>query len=145
MDDASVVAGSKAMTGRAPAKRSGFDPRGDMGPRPSASLLQAGDLQLDCEHRRAYVKNKLIALAPNEMNLLRCLLEARGQVASRALLYEKIANSGRARLPKLQSVDMHIKRLRQKLGDVGKSILTVRNVGYRFEVCREWIDQDIVR
>jgi DNA-binding response OmpR family regulator len=136
MDDHSVITDSesKTVTGRT-------GPR----PRPSAGLLQAGELQLDCEHRRAYVKDKPIALAPNEMNLLRCLLEARGQVASRALLYEKISNSGRARLPKLQSVDMHIKRLRQKLGEVGKSILTVRNVGYRFEVCREWIDQDIVR
>jgi DNA-binding response OmpR family regulator len=113
--------------------------------RRTPGMLQAGELQLDCEHRRAYVNDKLIALAPNEMNLLKCLLEARGQVASRELLYEKISSANRARLPKLQSVDMHIKRLRQKLGPIGKSIITVRSVGYRFEICREWIDQDIVR
>lgn len=135
------------MSTRPQAKRPAFDipQESSTARRTPASFLQAGEIRLDCDHRRAYVNDKPVALAPNEVSLLRCLLEARGQVASRAELYDKISNPTRTRLPKLQSVDMHIKRLRQKLGTTGKSIITVRNVGYRFEVCREWINQDIVR
>jgi DNA-binding response OmpR family regulator len=104
-------------------------------------VINAGSLQLDCERQCAVINDKSIPLAPVELSLLRCLLEARGRVISRTLLFEKISTPGRARLPKLQTVDVHIKRIRQKLGIVGNSIITVRNVGYRFEVCLEWINQ----
>ncbi|TAL00236.1 MAG: winged helix family transcriptional regulator [Rhodospirillaceae bacterium] len=105
-------------------------------------VLNAGSLQLDHRRRCAIINDKMVALAPNELSLLRCLLEARGRVVSRALLFENITAPGRTRLPKLQSVDVHIKRIRQKLGPAGHSIITVRNVGYRFEICREWINQE---
>jgi len=105
------------------------------------AVLEAGALVLDAEHRCVHVDNATITLAPIELNLLRCLLDAKGRVASRQQLFETISSPGRKRQPKLQSVDVHIKRLRQKLGDVGRAIITVRNVGYRFEICRQWIDQ----
>ena len=105
-------------------------------------VINAGNLQLDCQRRHALVNDKNIALAPVEVSLLRCLLEAKGRIVTRTLLFQKIPNPGRARPPKLQSMDVHIKRLRRKLGIAGHSIVTVRNVGYRFEICQEWINQD---
>ena len=108
---------------------------------PALNVIKAGNFQLDCDLKCVFINNKTIPLAPNEIRLLRYLLEARGRVVPRISLFQRITNPSRVRIPKLQSVDMHIKRLREKLGTDGKSIITVRNVGYRVEICPEWIDR----
>ncbi|MFL5517549.1 MAG: helix-turn-helix domain-containing protein, partial [Gemmatimonadales bacterium] len=65
-----------------------------------------------------------------EFKLLITLAERRGRVQSRAHLLQTVWDAA----PDIQTrtVDMHVQRLRTKLGDAGKLIETVRGFGYRF-------------
>ena len=70
-----------------------------------------------------------VELTFKEFELLRCLMANEGIALSRDKLLEQVWGfdyNGESR-----TVDMHIKSLRQKLGDSGKLIKTVRNVGYK--------------
>jgi two-component system phosphate regulon response regulator PhoB len=71
-----------------------------------------------------------VDLTPIEYRLLLTLLERRGRVQSRPRLLESVWQAQ----PDLQTrtVDMHVKRLRTKLGAAGEMIETVRGFGYRF-------------
>jgi two-component system phosphate regulon response regulator PhoB len=71
-----------------------------------------------------------IELTATEFKLLRALIEREGRVQSRAQLLETVWQAH----PDMQTrtVDMHVQRLRQKLGAAGDSIETVRGAGYRF-------------
>jgi two-component system, OmpR family, phosphate regulon response regulator PhoB len=71
-----------------------------------------------------------LALTPTEYRLLVTLLERRGRVQSRRQLLET-AWDIHARI-ETRTVDMHVQRLRTKLGDAGDLIETVRGFGYRF-------------
>ena len=70
-------------------------------------------------------------LTLKEFELLRLFLLHPGRVYSRDQLLEKIW--GGDYLGETRTVDMHIKTLRQKLGESGAKIRTVRNVGYVIE------------
>jgi two-component system phosphate regulon response regulator PhoB len=77
-----------------------------------------------------------VNLTPTEFRLLLALLERRGRTQSRKRLLEKAwdvesAVSGRVQT---RTVDMHVRRLRAKLGDVGSWIQTARGFGYRLKV-----------
>lgn len=65
--------------------------------------------------------------------LRRSLIEARGRVLSRELLLDRVWGYARAGKIESRTVDVHVRRLRQKLGAEGRRILAVKNVGYRFE------------
>lgn len=70
-------------------------------------------------------------LTIKEYDLLRCLMQNEGAVLTRDRLMDKVWStdfSGESR-----TVDMHIKTLRQKLGEAGAQIKTVRSVGYKIE------------
>ncbi|PYP48631.1 MAG: hypothetical protein DMD42_00715 [Gemmatimonadetes bacterium] len=71
-----------------------------------------------------------IELTATEFKLLRTLIEREGRVQSRAQLLESVWQAH----PDIQTrtVDMHVQRLRQKLGKAGDCIETVRGAGYRF-------------
>jgi len=71
-----------------------------------------------------------ILLTATEFKLLRTLLEREGRVQSRAQLLETVWHAQ----PDIRTrtVDMHLQRLRRKLGSVGSWIETVRGAGYRF-------------
>ncbi len=74
---------------------------------------------------------KLLDLTAMEFDLLRTLAEHRGLVLSREQLMEKVWETNF--FDDLRVVDVHIGHLRQKLGDVGSLIATVRGAGYRFD------------
>ena len=83
------------------------------------------------ERHMVYVDNKGIELTYKEYELLRLLMRNAGIVLSREMIMERVWDTefeGESR-----TVDMHIKTLRQKLGDAGSRIRTVRNVGYVIE------------
>lgn len=92
-------------------------------------LFTAGSLAVDVKRRAVTVDGEPVILTYKEFELLRYLLENRGVVLSRDQILTKIWDynySGETR-----TVDVHIRTLRQKLGDAGALIETVRGVGYR--------------
>jgi len=93
--------------------------------------LGAGDISINIEKHNVYVKNEQVVLTLKEFELLKFLLENVGIVLTRDRLLEHIWGydfDGETR-----TVDVHIRTLRQKLGEAGNIIETVRGVGYRIQ------------
>ena len=93
-------------------------------------VLRAGPLVVYVEANRVTVDGTDVQLTPKEYALLVCLLERRGRTQSRRGLLETVWDTT-AEI-ETRTVDMHIGRLRSKLGPAGESIETVRGFGYRF-------------
>ncbi len=100
-------------------------PAGATGP-----LLRAGRIAIDRGAHSVTVNGTAVPLTPIEYRLLLLLVERRGRVQSRPQLLESVWESQ----PDIQTrtVDMHVQRLRAKLGAAGEAIETVRGFGYRF-------------
>ncbi len=96
----------------------------------AGSTLAAGPVTVDRAAHRAMVDGEELQLTSTEYKLLLTLLERRGRVQTRPQLLETVWEAQ----PDIQTrtVDMHIQRLRSKLGEHGKLIETVRGFGYRF-------------
>ena len=94
-----------------------------------ADLLQIGPIRIDRAAHRVAIANDEVELTPTEYKLLITLAERRGRVQARGHLLETVWEAA----PDIQTrtVDMHIQRLRTKLGDAGDLIETVRVFGYR--------------
>ncbi len=95
--------------------------------------LAVGGIALDSATHRATVSGQPLTLTPKEFDLLRALLEARGRVLSREHLLDRVWGYARAGEIESRTVDVHVRRLRAKLGAEGERILTVKNVGYRLD------------
>lgn len=96
----------------------------------SGGRLAAGPITVDQGAHRVTVHGKEVELTATEFKLLQRLLERHDRVQSRTRLLESVWQAQ----PDIQTrtVDMHVQRLRAKLGDAGDWIETVRGVGYRF-------------
>ncbi len=95
------------------------------------SVLDVGEIELNHERHTVTVSGKPVELTFKEYELLRYLMANKNIVLSRDAIVLKVWGTefeGESR-----TVDMHIKTLRQKLGDAGSRIRTVRNVGYVIE------------
>ena len=92
------------------------------------SQLTVGGIRLDNERRLVLAGDKAVELTFKEYELLRYLMINAGIVLSRESIMRFVW--GTEFEGETRTVDMHIKTLRQKLGDYGKQIGTVRNVGY---------------
>ncbi|HXF94864.1 MAG TPA: response regulator transcription factor [Gemmatimonadales bacterium] len=92
--------------------------------------LAAGPLTLDPQAHRVTVDGRDVELTATEFKLLRTLMERAGRVQSRSHLLQVVWQAQ----PDIQTrtVDMHVQRLRAKLGKAAGYIATVRGVGYRF-------------
>ncbi len=97
----------------------------------SGAPLAVGGITLDGATHQATVSERPLTLTPKEFDLLRALLEARGRVLSREFLLDRVWGYARAGEIESRTVDVHVRRLRAKLGPEGERILTVKNVGYR--------------
>ncbi len=96
----------------------------------SGKVIQFGDLRIDIERHQVWVRKKSVQLTSIEFKLLVALASSRGRVKSREKLLDQVwgyTYEGYAR-----TVDTHILRLREKLGNAGEYIETLRGVGYRF-------------
>jgi two-component system OmpR family response regulator len=105
--------------------------QGRAGPRSDA--VAVGRLRLDPAGRRATLDGEELALTGYEFDLLRALAEQAGRILSREQLMERVRGSADEAFDR--SIDVHVSRLRQKLGDDPKRprlIKTVRGVGYVF-------------
>ena len=91
---------------------------------------QFGDLSIDVESHEVQVNKDQIDLTALEFRLLRQLVDRRGRVQSRDQLLSDVW--GYSSEVTTRTVDTHIKRLREKLGPMGKYVQTIRGVGYKF-------------
>ncbi|HEY2064791.1 MAG TPA: response regulator transcription factor [Gemmatimonadaceae bacterium] len=91
--------------------------------------ISVGPLEIDCDAHVVRVSGAPVELTPTEFKLLLTLAERRGRVQARAHLLQTVWEAA----PDIQTrtVDMHVQRLRAKLGDAGDLIETVRGFGYR--------------
>ncbi|HET8989884.1 MAG TPA: response regulator transcription factor [Acidimicrobiales bacterium] len=108
--------------------------RGAREPAPPAAEIAAGDLRMDLDARRLYVRGEEVKLRKKEFALLRLLLENPGRVLTREVLIDRVWGSDY--VGDTKTLDVHIKRLRTLIERDPKSperITTVRGVGYRFE------------
>ena len=91
---------------------------------------QFGELKIDVDSHEVFVNDERVNLTALEFKLLRQLVDRRGRVQSRDQLLSDVW--GYSSDVTTRTVDTHIKRLREKLGDMGKYIQTIRGVGYKF-------------
>lgn len=96
-------------------------------------VRRVGDLEVDETRHRAAVKGKPVELTAKEFSLLVALMRANGRVLSREQLLEGVWGYSSAAEIESRTVDVHIRRLREKLGPEAARIVTVKGVGYRFE------------
>ena len=88
-----------------------------------------GDLTVNRKRHEVFVKGEAVTLTKKEFDMLCCLLENKGMVLTRDQLLNQIWGydfDGENR-----TVDVHIRTLRQKLGDCGTYIETIRGIGYK--------------
>ena len=93
------------------------------------NVISIADVEIDKDAHAVTLKGSPVELTATEYKLLLTLAERRGRVQSRAQLLEIVWESA----PDIQTrtVDMHVQRLRAKLGAAGELIETVRGFGYR--------------
>ena len=91
---------------------------------------QFGDLRMDIDSHEVFVNNEEVFLTALEFKLLKQLVDRRGRVQSRDQLLADVW--GYSSDVTTRTVDTHIKRLREKLGVIGKYVQTIRGVGYKF-------------
>ena len=99
--------------------------------RPPGPQLAFRRIRVDAAGRQAWADGALLDLTALEFDLLQTLAEHRGLVLSREQLLEKVW--GTTFYGDLRVVDVHIGHLRQKLGEAGALVATVRGAGYRFD------------
>jgi phosphate regulon transcriptional regulator PhoB len=95
--------------------------------------LSAGSISLDAARHAVTVAGQPVELTPKEFDLLHALLESAGRVLSREHLLNRVWGYAHADAIESRTVDVHIRRLRAKLGAEERRIATVKGVGYRFE------------
>jgi phosphate regulon transcriptional regulator PhoB len=106
------------------------------GPDQPTPVLSVGPVTLDPARHAVSLDGRAVALTPKEFDLLQALLDAAGRVLSREYLLNRVWGYARADVIESRTVDVHVRRLRAKLGDAGTRIATVKSVGYRFETDR---------
>lgn len=98
-------------------------------PEQAGERVQVGDLVLDSETHRVTFQDQLLKLGPTEFKLLNHFMHNPERVHSRGQLLDKVW--GDHVYIEERTVDVHIKRLREALGEAGSLVETVRGAGYR--------------
>ena len=95
-----------------------------------STLVEFGVLRLDREAHRVWVSAREVELTALEFRFLTTLYDRKNRVQSRDTLLRDVWGSDSDVTSR--TVDTHVKRLREKLGEAGEYVETVRGVGYRF-------------
>jgi two-component system phosphate regulon response regulator PhoB len=96
----------------------------------SGTVIVFGPLRIDSGTHVVTIDGEPVELTATEYRLLLTLVERRGRVQTRSQLLESVWNANPDILTR--TVDMHVRRLRAKLGAAGELVETVRGFGYRF-------------
>lgn len=126
-DTEELVARLKALQRRHPANK-------------SSRVLKAGDIEMNLDRWVVAIAGNTVNLTVKEYRLLQELLEAKGRVLSRDTLLERVWGHEKGLDIHTRTVDVHMSRLRTKLGEAGNHIITVRNIGYRIDIAPDWIN-----
>jgi DNA-binding response OmpR family regulator len=109
---------------------------------PSLKEIRSGEVVIDEDSYTAKIKGRSLDLTFKEFELLKYLAQHPGRVFSRSQLLQEIW--GYDYFGGTRTVDVHIRRLRSKLGPEFESVIdTVRNVGYRFSTSNNPVTADI--
>lgn len=98
-------------------------------PESAGGAVKIGQLQLDADTYRVSWQDKPLKVGPTEFKLLQYLMRHPERVHTRGMLLDKVW--GDHVYIEERTVDVHVKRLRESLGDAGTMIETVRGAGYR--------------
>ena len=98
-------------------------------PEQASDVVRIGGLQLDGSTHRVSFNDQAIKLGPTEFKLLNYLMHHAERVHSRSQLLDRVW--GDHVFIEERTVDVHVKRLREALGEAGNMVETVRGVGYR--------------
>jgi two-component system, OmpR family, response regulator CpxR len=106
------------------------------GETPVPEVIRVGDVELDPATRSVQHRGKPVELTSVEFGLLQVLLREAGRVVTREALVDEVL--GRKFSPFDRSIDMHVSKVRKKLGDSGSEdyIKTIRGAGYIFALAR---------
>ena len=112
--------------------------RAGVGEMPVPDVIKVGDVELDPARRSVHHRGKSVELTSVEFGLLQVLLREAGRVVTREALVDEVL--GRKFSPFDRSIDMHVSKVRKKLGDGDSDtedhIKTVRGAGYIFAAAR---------
>ncbi len=95
-------------------------------------IVKAGSLEIDLDRYTVTIRKRAVELTPKEFDLLKALVLAKGRVLTREYLLDRVWGYERASEIESRTVDVHVRRLREKLGPEAARIVTVKSVGYRF-------------
>jgi phosphate regulon transcriptional regulator PhoB len=98
----------------------------------TSDMFEVGELKVYLNMHRVLCKNKEISLTPTEYKLLEAFIKVKGRVLSRTDLLDIVW--GMDYYGETRTVDVHIKRLRDKLGVCSNLIETVKGTGYRLKL-----------
>ena len=93
--------------------------------------LAVGPLRMDRQQHQLWVSGAKVMLTPLEFRLLSLLMTRKGRIQSRKALLTDVWEGNTS--VQIRTVDVHIKRLREKLGSAGNMLETVRGMGYRIQ------------
>jgi DNA-binding response OmpR family regulator len=96
---------------------------------PVEAALVIGELEIDRARHTVRVRGEPVHLTAKEFALLLALVEADGRVLSRQTLLESVW--GYSYAEGTRTVDVHVRRLREKLPDLARRLITVKSLGYR--------------
>ncbi len=99
----------------------------------SNAVQKVGGLEVDEGKHQVSVQGAVVELTVKEFDLLCALIKANGRVLNRDQILETVWGYSNAVDIESRTVDVHIRRLREKLGTEQARIVTVKGVGYRFE------------
>ncbi len=97
-------------------------------------IIKLGALSINPDKYEVMVEGRSVDLTTTEFKILEVLSERRGFVFSRDQLLKKKRLWGDDKLVYDRTIDVHIKNLREKLGNAGDMIKTIRGVGYKLEL-----------
>lgn len=92
------------------------------------------DLEVNEASHQVTLKGKPVELTAKEFGLLCALIRANGRVLNREQLLEGVWGYADAAEIESRTVDVHVRRVREKLGPEARRIVTVKGVGYRFDM-----------
>lgn len=106
--------------------RRGRDPQ-------TGTIRRIGTIEIDDAKHQVRLAGRVVNLTVKEFALLSALMQAKGRVLNREQILEVVWGYANAVDVESRTVDVHVRRLREKLRDESHRIVTVKGVGYRFE------------
>ena len=96
-------------------------------------IRRIGNLEIDEAKHQVRVAGRAVDFTVKEFGLLRALIQANGRVLNREQILEMVWGYANAVEIESRTVDVHVRRLREKLKNESHRVVTVKGVGYRFE------------